>query len=59
MSWVKQRNLPPMESISFRDELCNTLDSLWNALHSTYNMASGCECKMESLGEWPALPKRE
>jgi hypothetical protein len=33
MSWVKQGNLPPMESISFRDELCNTLDSLWNALH--------------------------
>jgi hypothetical protein len=59
MSWVKQRNLPPMESILFRDEPCNTLDSLWNALHSTYNAASGHECEMESLDEWPAFPERE
>jgi hypothetical protein len=48
-----------MESISFQDELCNTLDSLWNALHSTYNTASGRKCEMESLNEWPAFPKRE
>jgi hypothetical protein len=48
-----------MESISFRDEPCNTLDSLWNALHSTYNTASGHKCEMESLNEWPAFPKRE
>jgi hypothetical protein len=59
MSWVKQRNLPPIESISFRDELYNILDSLWNALHSTYNMASSCECEMESLDEWLAFPERE
>jgi hypothetical protein len=52
-------HLSIMESISFRDEPCNTLDSLWNALHSTYNMASGCECEMESLNEWPAFPERE
>jgi hypothetical protein len=48
-----------MESILFRDEPCNTLDSLWNALHSTYNVASGHECEIESLGEWLALPERE
>jgi hypothetical protein len=59
MSWVKQRNLPPMESISFRDEPCNTLDSLWNALHSTYNAALGHKCEMESLNEWPAFLERE
>jgi hypothetical protein len=59
MSWVKQCNLPPMESISFRDEPCNTLDSLWNALHSTYNAASGQECEMESLNEWPTFLERE
>jgi hypothetical protein len=52
MFWVKQCNLPPMESILFRDEPCNTLDFLWNALHSTYNTASGCKCEMESLLEW-------
>jgi hypothetical protein len=59
MFWVKQRNLPPMESILFRDEPCNTLDSLWNALHSTYNTVSGHKCKMESLNEWPVSPERE
>jgi hypothetical protein len=59
MSWVKQCNLPPMKSISFRDEPCNTLDSLWNALHSTCNVASGLECEMESLNEFPAFPERE
>jgi hypothetical protein len=48
-----------MESISYRDELCNTLDSLWNALHSTYNVASGCECEMESLKKFPAFLERE
>jgi hypothetical protein len=25
----------------------------------TYNAASGCECEMESLDEWPAFPERE
>jgi hypothetical protein len=59
MSWVKQCNLPHMESILFRDELCNTLDSLWNALHSTYNAALGHECEMESLNEFPAFLERE
>jgi hypothetical protein len=59
MSWVKQHNLPPMESISFRDEPCNTLDFLWNAFYSTYNTASGHGCEMESLDEWPAFPERE
>ncbi|KAF5345864.1 hypothetical protein D9756_011194 [Leucocoprinus leucothites] len=41
MEWVKQRKLPAVEGIHFQGRPCNDLPDLWNALHSSYNSASG------------------
>ncbi|KAF5345719.1 hypothetical protein D9756_011623 [Leucocoprinus leucothites] len=41
MDWVKQRKLPAVEGIHYQGRPCNDLPDLWNALHSSYNSASG------------------
>ncbi|CAA7271402.1 unnamed protein product [Cyclocybe aegerita] len=41
MEWVKQCKLPPCEAIRNGDQSCHDMDDLWDALHSTYNSASG------------------
>ena len=39
MNWVKKRKLPVTEAIKLDDHPCFTPKSLWNALHSSFNMA--------------------
>jgi len=39
MNWVKKKKLPATEAIKYNDHPCLTPDSLWNALHSSFNMA--------------------
>jgi len=39
MNWVKKKKLPATEAIKYNDRPCLTPDSLWNALHSSFNMA--------------------
>jgi len=39
MNWVKKRKLPATEAIKFDNCPCLTPESLWNALHSSFNMA--------------------
>ena len=39
MNWVKKRKLPVTEAIKFDNSPCLTPESLWNALHSSFNMA--------------------
>ncbi|KAF4616669.1 hypothetical protein D9613_008629 [Agrocybe pediades] len=41
MEWVKQRKLPACEAIRYQGQPCHGMNSLWNALHNTYNLASG------------------
>src|ERR1700750_327853 len=53
MAWVKQRKLPPCEAIQYRGEPCHTMESLWEALHGTYNSASGRACDLSILDEFP------
>ncbi|CAA7270658.1 unnamed protein product [Cyclocybe aegerita] len=43
MEWVKQCKLPPCEAIRNGDQPCHDMDDLWDALHGTYNSASGHE----------------
>jgi len=37
MNWVKKRKLPATEAIKFDNCPCLTPESLWNALHSSFN----------------------
>ncbi|CAA7267588.1 unnamed protein product [Cyclocybe aegerita] len=59
MEWVKQRKLPPCEAIRNGDQPCHDMDDLWDALHGTYNSASGHEYDASVLDELPDEPVRE
>ena len=39
MNWVKKRKLPPTKVITYLGRPCLTPESLWTALHSTFNTA--------------------
>ena len=39
MNWVNKHKLPAMKAIKYDNQLCLTLDSLWNALHFSFNTA--------------------
>ena len=39
MNWVKKRKLPATKAIKFDNCPCLTPESLWNALHISFNMA--------------------
>ncbi|CAA7267573.1 unnamed protein product [Cyclocybe aegerita] len=59
MEWVKQRKLPPCEAIHDGDQPCDDMDDLWDALHGTYNSASGREYDASVLDELPDEPVRD
>jgi len=58
-AWVKQRQLPSYEAISFRGQPCNNVDSLWGALDGTYNATSGRPVDLSILDAVPSLLVRE
>jgi len=37
MSWINKLKLPAIEVIKYKNQLCFTIGSLWNTLHSTFN----------------------
>jgi len=53
MSWVKKKSLPSIETISYEGQPCNTLPSLWNALHHSYNSAANCPVNLDILNDIP------
>jgi hypothetical protein len=59
MEWVKQRKLPVCEAIQFQGQPCHTLESLWDALHGTYNAASGRQVDLTALEDLDPLPERD
>ncbi|CAA7270660.1 unnamed protein product [Cyclocybe aegerita] len=59
MEWVKQCKLPPCEAIRNGDQPCHDMDDLWDALHGTYNSASGREYDASVLDELPDQLVRE
>jgi len=56
-SWVKQHQLLSYEAMSFRDQPCNNLDSLWGALDGTYNATNGRLVDLSVLDVVPFLPQ--
>ena len=49
MSWVNKRKLPAIKSIKYNNQQCLDIDNLWNALHSTFNMALHCQVDVKIL----------
>jgi hypothetical protein len=59
MEWVKQHKLPACEAIQYQGQPCHTLESLWDALHRTYNAASRQQVDLSTLNDLDPLPKRD
>ena len=51
MNWVKKRKLPAIKAIKYNDQPCLTLESLWNALHNTFNTALHHQVDTKILNE--------
>ena len=67
MNWISRCKLPAIKAIKYNDRPCLSPESLWNALHSTFNTALNCqvdlnilskiECKATS--QWYSFSKEE
>ena len=51
MSWVNKYKLPAVEAIKYNNQPCLTINDLWNALHSTFNIALHCQVDINILDE--------
>jgi len=56
MNWVKKRRLPVTEAIKFNGSPCLSLDSLWNALHNSFNNALHHQIDVNILNEIERKP---
>ncbi|KAJ3570512.1 hypothetical protein NP233_g4352 [Leucocoprinus birnbaumii] len=52
-------NLPACEAIAYNGKPCHNMDSLWDALHSTYNTASGQQCDLAILNQLNPSPEQD
>ena len=67
MNWVNKQKLPAMEVIKYDNQPCLSLNSLWNAFHSSFNFAIYRQVDINILGEignkkatiWPPFLKEE
>jgi Endonuclease-reverse transcriptase len=57
-SWVKERNLPSHEAISYQGAPCMGLDDLWTVLDGSYNATSGRQVDLSFLDPLPPEPVR-
>jgi len=56
MNWAKKRRLPATEAIKFNGSPCLSLDSLWNALHNSFNNALHRQVNINILNEIKRKP---
>jgi len=67
INWVNKRKLPTMETIKHNDLSCLSLNSLWTALHLSFNSALDHQVDINILDEigdkpiasWPLFSKEE
>ena len=50
-SWINRWQLPVTEAIKHNGQPCLSLESLWDALHSTFNIAQNWQTNIEILNE--------
>ena len=51
MNWIKRSKLSAIEAINYNRHPCLTLDSLWNALHNTFNTALNCQVDLDIINK--------
>ena len=51
MNWIKRRKLPVVEAIKYDGHLCLSPESLWNTLHSTFNITLNHQVDLNILNE--------
>ena len=51
INWVNKCKLPIMEAIKYDNQPCFLLNSLWNALYSSFNTALHCQVDINILDE--------
>ena len=56
MNWINKRKLPATEAIKYEGQLCLTLESLWDALHATFNTTLHHQVNTEVLNELRSKP---
>ena len=56
MNWTKKQRLPTTEAIKFNGSPCLLLDSLWNALHNSFNNALHRQVDVNILNEIERKP---
>ena len=59
MNWIKRRKLPAIKAISHDGQPCLTLNSLWNALHKTFNSALNRQVNLNILNEIEHKPSQK
>ena len=59
MNWVNKCKLPAVEAIKFNNQLCLTPESLWGALHATFNTTLLCQVDTDILNELGNKPTSE
>ena len=59
MNWIKRRKLPAIEAINHNGQPCLTLNSLWNALHKTFNSAQNRQVDLNILDEIKRKPPQK
>ena len=58
MNWVKKRKLPATEAIKFNNSPCLTPESLWPALHNSFNTALHRQINPSVLDEVKCKPRQ-
>ena len=51
MNWINRCKLPATEAIKFNSQLCITPDSLWDALHNTFNHTINRQVNVDILNK--------
>ena len=59
MNWIKWRKLPTIKAINYDGQLCLTLDSLWNALHKSFNSAQNRQVDLNILDKIKRKPPQK
>ena len=58
MNWINKKKLPTIKAINYDGHPCLIPDSLWNALHSTFNTALNRQVDLNILNEVEHKPSQ-
>ena len=56
MNWINKYKLPATKAIKYEGQPCLTPESLWNALHATFNSVLYYQVNTEVLNELRSKP---